>query len=172
MSSDTTGLSAPAPRRLLPVLAGGLAIALAENLPGLSLLDWVCCGTIWSGALLAVYLCSRQNPQRGVTFREAVVIGLLSALIGAALNLTIDFVFKKPVAEGLRFFGEDTAKTAETLREFLPEPINQRLPFLFTTLIISITLAVHLIVGAIGGMLGATLFPSRTSAVDDASSQN
>jgi hypothetical protein len=161
MAADATVLSPPAPRRLLPVLAGGAAIALAENLPGLSLLDWVCCGTIWSGALLAVYLRWRQEPQRGVAFREAVAIGLLAALIGAGLNLAIDFVFKKPWAEGLRFFGEDTAKTAETLREFLPASINQRLPFLLTSLIISITVVVHLIVGAIGGMLGATIFPPR-----------
>lgn len=159
MTSDKT---APKPlRRLTPILAGGLAIALAENLPGLSLLDWICCGTIWSGALLAVYLRWRENPQQGVAFGEAVSIGVMAALVGAILNLTIDFAFKKSFLDSLRFFGDDTAKTAETLRELLPESISHRMPMLLPAGFIAISVIVHLIVGAIGGMLGATIFPPR-----------
>lgn len=138
-----------------------MAIALAENLPGLSLLDWVCCGTIWSGALLAVYLLWRQVPQKGVAFSAAVSIGVWAALAGVVLNLAIDLLFKKSLTDGLRFFGADTAKTAETMRMLLPESATQRLPFLLTSLVISVTVAVHLIVGAIGGMLGAAIFSQR-----------
>jgi hypothetical protein len=159
MASDET-VPKP-PRRLTPILVGGLAIALAENLPGLSLLDWVCCGTIWSGAVLAVYLRWRQNPQPGVAFGEAVSIGVKAALVGAILNLTIDLAFKKSLLDSLRFFGEDTGKTAETLRELLPEAISKRMPMLLPTGFIAISVVVHLIVGAIGGMLGATIFSPR-----------
>jgi hypothetical protein len=164
MASDVTAPKPP--RRLTPILAGGLAIALAENLPGLSLLDWICCGTIWSGALLAVYLHWRQNPQNAVTFSEAVSIGVMAALVGAILNLIIDFAFKKSFLDSLRFFGEDTAKTAETLRESLPESISRRMPILLPAGFIAISVIVHLIVGAIGGMLGATIFPSKTHPAD------
>jgi hypothetical protein len=164
MDSDETAPKPP--RRLMPILAGGLAIALAENLPGLSLLDWICCGTIWSGALLAVYLHWRQNPQKGVAYGEAVSIGIMAALVGAILNLTIDFAFKKSFMDSLRFFGDDTAKTAETLRELLPEPILQRMPMLLPAGFIVISVTVHLIVGAIGGMLGTTIFPSKTPHAD------
>ncbi len=164
MASDETAPKPP--RRLTPILAGGLAIALAENLPGLSLLDWICCGTIWSGALLAVYLCWRENPQKGVAYGEAVSIGVMAALVGAILNLTIDLAFKKSFLDSLRFFGEDTAKTAETLRELLPESISHRMPMLLPAVFIAISVIVHLIVGAIGGMLGATIFPSKTHPAD------
>jgi hypothetical protein len=164
MASDATAPKPP--RRLTPILAGGLAIALAENLPGLSLLDWICCGTIWSGALLAVYWRWRENPQQGVTFSEAVSIGVMAALVGAILNLTIDLAFKKSFTDSLRFFGEDSAKIAETLRELLPESISQRMPMLLPTGFIAINVIVHVIVGAIGGMLGATIFPARVPTAD------
>lgn len=164
MASDETALKPL--RRLTPILAGGLAIALAENLPGLSLLDWICCGTIWSGALLAVYLRWRENPQKGIAFGDAVSIGVMAALVGAILNLTIDLAFKKSFTDSLRFFGEDTAKTAETLRELLPESISQRMPMLLPAGFIAISVIVHLIVGAIGGMLGATIFPAKAHPAD------
>jgi hypothetical protein len=164
MASDETALKSP--RRLTPILAGGLAIALAENLPGLSLLDWICCGTIWSGALLAVYLRWRENSQQGVVFGEAVSLGVMAALVGAMLNLTIDLAFKKSFLDGLRFFGDDTAKTAETLHELLPASISKRLPMLLPAGFIAISLIVHLIVGAIGGMLGATIFPAKMPPAD------
>ncbi len=164
MASDEIALKPP--RRLTPILAGGLAIALAENLPGLSLLDWICYGTIWCGSLLAVYLRWRENPQKGIAFSDAVSIGVMAALVGAILNLTIDLAFKKSFTDSLRFFGEDTAKTAETLRELLPASILQSMPMLLPAGFIAISVIVHLIVGAIGGMLGATIFPSKTHPAD------
>ena len=161
MTTRDSTLANATPKRWLPILAGGVAIALAENLPGLSLLDWLCCGTIWSGALLAVYLASRQHRAEGIHFREAITIGMLAALIGAVLNLTIDFAFQKSFTESLRFFGDNPASLADTLNRYLQQPLFQRIPLLKQSLFVAISLVVHLIVGTIGGMLGATLFPSR-----------
>jgi hypothetical protein len=151
--------STPSSSRLTPVIWGGVAVALAENLPGLSLLDWICCGTIWSGALLAVYLRWRQNPQRGVQFREAVSLGMLAALLGAVLNLAIDYSFKKPLTDVLRFFGENTSALAEKLQEYFPADIFVRMPGLLHIIFIAMSLFVHATIGAIGGMIGVTIFP-------------
>jgi hypothetical protein len=156
-----TSASAPSASRLTPILWGGVAVALAENLPGLSLLDWLCCGTIWSGALLAVYLRWRQNPQGGVQFREAISLGIWAALLGAILNLAIDYSFKKPLTDVLRFFGENTSALAEKLREHFPSDIFVRLPALLHVIFIVMSLVVHATVGAIGGMTGMTLFSPR-----------
>lgn len=147
--------------RFAPACWGAVAIALAENLPGLTLLDWLCCGTIWSGALLAVYLRWRQHPQRGVQFGEAVALGIYAALLGALLNFAIDYGFKKPLTDVLRFFGENAAELTEKLRQQLPATIFQRPPFLMHLLFVMMSLVVHAIMGAIGGMIGATIFPSR-----------
>jgi hypothetical protein len=163
MTAHDSNSAHAAPKRGLPILVGGIAIALAENLPGFSLLDWACCGTIWSGALLAVYLASRQHGAEGIHFREAITIGMLAALIAAGLNLTIDFTFKKSFIESLRFFGDNPASLAETLNRYLQHAIFQRIPILKQSLFVAISLVVHLIVGAIGGMLGATLFPPRAN---------
>jgi len=158
-----------APSRLKPILWGGVAVALAENLPGLSLLDWICCGTIWSGALLAVYLRWRQNPQRGVQFREAISLGILAALLGAALNLAIDYTFKKPLTDVLRLFGEDTSALAEKLRQYFPADIFQRLPALLHIIFITMSLIVHATIGAIGGMIGVAIFPPAKDERDEKS---
>ena len=151
--------STPSASRLAPILWGGVAVALAENLPGLSLLDWICCGTIWSGALLAVYLRWRQNPQRGVQFREAIALGMLAALLGAALNLAIAYSFKKPLTDVLRFFDANTSALAEKLRQYFPADTFQRLPALPHVIFIVMSLVVHATIGAIGGMIGVTIFP-------------
>jgi hypothetical protein len=90
----------------------------------------------------------------------------MAALVGAILNLTIDLVFKKSFIDSLRFLGEDTAKTAETLRELLPASFSQRMPMLLPAGFIAISVIVHLIVGAIGGMLGATIFPSKANPAE------
>jgi len=168
MTTDTTP-AAPSSKRLTPILLGGAAIALAENLPGLSLLDWLCCGTIWSGALLAVYLCWRQNPQRGVEFGEAVKLGMLAALFGAVLNLIIDFSFKKPLADILRFLGENTTNFSEKLREYLPQDIYARQPYLLPALLVAVSVIVHVVVGAIGGMIGATILSPRRQVAGEES---
>jgi hypothetical protein len=161
--NESSVMPSPA-KRWLPVLAGGIAIALAENLPGLTLLDWLCCGTIWSGALLAVYLRWRQNPRRGVIFGEAVTLGIGAALLGAALNLAVDYSLKKPLTDVLRFFGENTSELSETLRQYLPQDIFQRTPSLLHLVYILMSLCVHATIGAIGGMIGATIFPPRREA--------
>jgi hypothetical protein len=169
---NDSSLAQTAHRRLLPIVAGGVTIALAENLPGFSLLDWVCCGTIWSGALLAVYLSSRQNPRGGVSFREAVAVGILAAFIGAILNLTVDFVFKKSFADSLRFFSRDPAALTETLRKYLQQPVFERMPFLLQIMFVAVSLVIHLTVGAIGGMMGAVIFPPQVSTIDDEHARN
>jgi len=150
--------TASPPNRFKPILWGGVAVTLAENLPGLTLLDWVCCGTIWSGALLAVYLRWRQNPQQGVHFREAISLGIMAALLGAILNLSIDLAFKKPLTDVLRFFGENTSEFAAKLRQYFPADIFQQWPVLLPALFIAMSFVVHATVGAIGGMIGMTLF--------------
>jgi len=156
--------SALPPSRLKPILWGGIAVALAENLPGLTLLDWICCGTIWSGALLAVYLRWRQNSEQGLPFREAISLGILAALLGAVLNLAIDLAFKNPLTDVLRFFGENTTELAAKLREYFPVEIFQQHPMLLPGLFVVMSLVVHATVGAIGGMIGMTLFPPRPEA--------
>lgn len=163
-------LAAPPSSRFAPVLWGAAAIALAENLPGLKLLNWLCCGTIWSGALLAVYLRWRQHPQRGVQFSEAIALGIYAALLGAVLNVAIDYGFKKNLAEVLHLFGENNSDLAEKLRQQLPPEIFQHLQSLMPLFLMVMSLVVHAIMGAIGGMIGATIFPPRPS-VDDEENQ-
>ena len=155
---ERSALTSPPRNRLKPILWGGVAVALAENLPGLTLLDWVCCGTIWSGALLAVYLRWRQNPQQGVPFREALSLGIMAALLGAVFNLAIDLAFKKPLSDVLRFFGKNTTELATKLSQYFPAEIFQYHPMLLPALFIAMSLVVHITVGAIGGMIGMTLF--------------
>jgi hypothetical protein len=155
------------PKRWWPILWGGAVIAVAENLPGLSLLDWLCCGTIWSGALLAVYLLWRQNPQRGVPFNEAISAGIFAALLGAGLNFAIDYAFKKPMTDVLRFLGENT-ELSEKVREYLPQDIFERVPILLHAMYFFMSVIVHAIIGAIGGMIGAAIFPPSKKDVDEA----
>jgi hypothetical protein len=164
--NDSPPASQPS-NRLTPILWGGAVIALAENLPGLSLLDWACCGTIWSGALLAVYLKWRQNPPRGVQFSEAISLGIFAALLGAVLNLAIDYSFKKPLTDVLRFFGENTSELSEKLREYLPQDILQRMPILLHLIFIAMNIVVHATLGAIGAMIGVAIFPPRQNVTDE-----
>jgi hypothetical protein len=158
METNGSNPALPPQKRWQPILLGGAAIAVAENLPGLSLLDWLCCGTIWSGALLSVYLLWRQNPQRGVPFNEAVLVGIFAALLGAALNFAIDYAFKKPLTDVLRFLGENT-ELSERLRVYLPQNIFERMPILLRTMYFLMSVIVHATIGAIGGMIGAAIFP-------------
>lgn len=160
----STPKPAASPNRLKPILLGGVAVAVAENLPGLTLLDWICCGTIWSGALLAVYWRWRQNPEQGVPFREAIALGIGAALLGAVLNLAIDLAFKKPLTDVLRFFSGNTTELSEKLREYFPVEIFQQHPMLLPALFVAMSFVVHATVGAIGGMIGMTLFPPRPEA--------
>lgn len=167
MAENDLNLAPPISHRFAPVLWGGVTIALAENVPGLKLLDWLCCGTIWSGALLAVYLRWRQHPQRGVPFREAVALGIYAALLGAVVNFAIDYVFKESLIDTLRFLDDNTSELAAKLRQQLPQDIFKRLPFLLQVIFIVMSLIVHAIMGAIGGMIGAAIFPPRPNVDEE-----
>ena len=144
-----------------PALLGGLFIGLLSALPFVNLANYCCCLWVISGGVIAAVLDQQGEPGRLPTGRAAYdgfVAGIVGAIVWLAASMVLDVVmnplYDRAVTEMLRNANDmpPAARTyLETLGTRASSPVSYVLGFLFH-------LFVGVVFGAIGGVLGVTVF--------------
>lgn len=90
----------PKPSVVLPALYGGIIIAAISAVPGLNLLNCLCCAGVLLGGVLSVFFYKKDLPPdlpltSGDCVKVGALAGVFSALIGALLFAAMFSTFKE-----------------------------------------------------------------------------
>jgi hypothetical protein len=152
------------PKMIAPALIGGL---VAGVLSGIPLIGCLCCLWIIGGAMLAAHLLARESPL-SLTAGDGAVVGVLTGIFASVAKTLLDIPMQAiNLGLGRRMlewlseqFGEAMPSGWESrLEQDLPGP---GLAWFFLGLLF--TAVVFAALGALGGVLGVSLFGKKAAA--------
>jgi hypothetical protein len=152
---------------LKPALIAGVLAGVISAIPGLKILNCVCCAWIIAGGVLAANLYVKQAVAV-VPLGSGVVLGLLTGLIAGV----VETIFSIPISIAMRGAGADVFLQMERMMDQIPNfPAESkeimrsfaRRGLGFVVLIIGgiITTFIYGLVGMIGGAVGVAIFEKR-----------
>ncbi len=145
------------PSMLTPALLGG---AVAGVLSGLPFLNCLCCLWIIGGAMLAACLLAKDSPV-SLTSGDGAVVGALSGIAAAVVDSLIGIPLRGLNLAVMRRMFDRLAEFADEMPSGWENWIDRSaggfsVPMFFIGLFLSA--AVFAAVGALGGIIGASLF--------------
>lgn len=148
------------PEMFVPALIGG---GVAGVLSGIPLFCCLCCLWIIGGAMLASYLLAKNSPV-ALSAGDGAIVGVFSGIIAAVVNVFVSIPFQKI-----------TADLIDKAIEYLPQS-TEEMPFGMERLmeggaegttisgfffLLVITAIIFSILGALGGIIGISLFGKK-----------
>jgi hypothetical protein len=142
---------------LTPALLGG---AVAGVLSGLPFLNCLCCLWIIGGAMLAAYLLAKDSPV-SLTSGDGAVVGALSGIAAAVFDSLIGIPLRGLNLAVMRRMFDRLAEFADEMPSGWEDWIDRSaggfsVPMFFLGLFLSA--AIFTAMGALGGIIGASLF--------------
>ncbi len=164
MSQKTQGMFTPA-------LVGGVVAGVITALP---FLGCFCCLWIIGGAMLAAYLLARNSPV-SLTAGEGAIVGIFTGIIAAVVDAFISVPFQALNRDFAQKFMDQVSHFFEDLPEGWESIIERAgagtTPALFLLgLLVSAT--VFAAFGALGGVIGVSLFGKKTPPVQTKGTEN
>lgn len=169
------------PPKFLPSLYGGIVIATISTIPGLNLINCLCCAGILLGGMLSVFFYSRElrAEMSPLTAGDGILLGGLAGVIAAFLSLILRLVVYAMfgnIAEQLAYellrrlmeLSNLPSETWDIIEEALREALERGLtPFvLFIKLIQELFL--FTIFGLLGGLIGYAIFKKKGPQIQPA----
>jgi hypothetical protein len=149
------------PDMFMPALLGGAAAGLLSGLP---VVQCMCCLWIIGGAMLSAHLLANKSPV-SLTAGEGAIVGALSGIFAAVVERLISIPlaafslgFARKLLESMSRFTEEMPSGWETWLD----RSHALSPTLFL-LGLMITAFIFAALGALGGILGASLFGKKPS---------
>jgi len=145
------------PSKLMPAVWGGVLIGIISGVPGLSLINCMCCIGVVGGGILAAFLYRRDlPPAQPMMMSDGAALGLLSGIIGAIISSILNALFGVAVLEMLYQMSSflDNPELQEVLDRFGPKALAGG----FFIIGLLANLVIYCIFGLLGGMLGVTFF--------------
>jgi hypothetical protein len=149
------------PSMLTPALLGG---AVAGILSGLPFLNCLCCFWIIGGAMLAAYLLAKESPV-SLTAGDGAVVGALTGISAAVIDSLVSIPLRglnlavmRRMFDRLSEFADEMPSGWETWLDRSSGGFSVAIFFLGLFL----SAAVFAAVGALGGVIGASLFGRKT----------
>jgi len=154
------------PSKIMPAIWGGVLIGVLSGVPGLNLINCMCCAGVMAGGVLAVYLFRKDvDPTRPVSMADGAALGLLAGVFGAIIGGVLDAIFSTASLSFLYRIAEysNNPEFQDMLNQFGPQVLTQGLFILsfLTKLIVSC------IFGLIGGLLGVSFFGKATQEPEE-----
>jgi hypothetical protein len=159
------------PTKFLASLYGGLVIATISSVPGLNLINCLCCAGIMLGGLFAVFIYSRQltSEMLPLTAGDGVLLGALSGVIAAFLSLFLHLIVyalfgniaERIIYEIVRSILDATNVPAEVSQMFdekFREALERGLTPLFLFFSLIQDLVLYTLFGLLGGLIGYAIF--------------
>jgi hypothetical protein len=169
------------PTKFLASLYGGIVIATISSVPGLNLLNCLCCAGVMLGGLVAVFVYSRElTPETPpLSAGDGVQLGALSGVMAAFLSLILHLVVyalfgniaERIIYELVHSILDATNVPPETIQMF-EEIFHQALERGLTPLVVFFSLVQDLILfalfGLLGGLIGYAIFKKRGQQIQPA----
>jgi hypothetical protein len=150
--------------RIQPALWGGAFIGVLSALPLVNFGNCCCCLWVICGGALAAYLRQQNSPTQ-IEAAEGALIGLMAGAVGGvvATILSIPFQlligpYQRQIME--RFLASNPDVPAEA-REAI-QRFGGGAGAAMTIIGMMITIAIDVVFGLIGGLLGVALFKKKT----------
>lgn len=148
------------PGMFVPALVGG---AVAGILSGVPILNCLCCLWIIGGALLASYLLAKDSPV-ALTAGDGAIVGIFTGIIAAVVDAFISIPFHALNTAFVRRIIERIAEYTEEMPsgwENLLERGAYGTSASMFSLGLLISVVIFSILGALGGIIGASLFGKK-----------
>lgn len=170
---DMMQIAPQKPAKLVPVLIGAAAMAVIDVIPGLNLINLLCCAGVMGAAVLGVWFYRKGFAQGSpFTVGDGALVGLLSGLAGGALasivqsfqlglftggTARIRAAVEEVFAKG-QFQGMDAAQV-EQIRQSIDQMLAA--PALLFAVLFFGMIIVHGAFGTLGGLIGGAIFKTR-----------
>jgi hypothetical protein len=150
------------PRLLRPALIGGAAAGILSGIP---LLNCLCCLWIIGGAALAAYLLAKDSPV-SLKSSDGALVGAFTGVIAAVVDTVVSLPFQAVNAAFSKRLIERLGAYLDQMPAQWNEYLTQRggpvsIAWFFGGLLIAAV--VFAVFGALGGVIGATLFGKKTT---------
>jgi uncharacterized membrane protein YeaQ/YmgE (transglycosylase-associated protein family) len=144
--------------RLQPAFWGGLFIGVLSALPIVNAGNCCCCLWVLLGGGLAAYLRQQNTPYQ-ITAGEGALVGLFAGLIGAVIGTVLAIPFHMMTSA----FGQNALERAISSNPDIPPELRDAIERFVTSparwvFALMVSLVVDAVFGALGGLLGVTLF--------------
>jgi uncharacterized protein involved in cysteine biosynthesis len=144
----------------IPALVGG---AVAGVLMAIPLVNCLCCLWIIGGAMLASYLLAR-NSTASLTSGDGAIVGVFAGIVAAVVEAFVSLPFQALNQQFLRRFMEQLSQFTEDMpsgwEKWLDIGRGGISPAWFLLSLV-ISMAVFAVFGALGGVIGASLFGKK-----------
>jgi len=144
------------PDMFMPALVGGAAAGLLSGLP---VVQCMCCLWIIGGAMLSALFLARNSPV-SLTAGEGAIVGALSGIFAALVERLVSIPFTAFSREFARKLLESMSRFTEEMPSGWENWLDRSrvLTPAFFLLGLMITAFIFAALGALGGILGASLF--------------
>lgn len=148
------------PVMFTPAFIGG---TIAGVLSGIALLNCLCCIWIIGGAMLAAYLLVKDSPV-ALSSGDGIIVGVFTGIVAAIANVIVNVLLRpfnmkimQRIFELLSEYMEEMPPGFEDLIE--GQGLESSVPTFLLGLVISII--IFSVLGALGGVLGISLFGKK-----------
>ena len=154
---------------LVPALIGGGIAGFLSAVPIINIANCFCCLWIIAGGMLSAYLFSKESA-RPLTSGDGAIVGIFSGIVAAVVEFLVSIPFQaisnrimRAVMERMHEYSDEFPAGWDRWLE--RGAIETTLAWSILGLLISV--AIFSLMGALGGILGVTLFKKKTPPSED-----
>lgn len=139
----------------MTALIAGALMGVLSSIPGVSLVNCLLCGWLWLGGIFAVWYYKRSYAGI-VTPGDGALLGAAAGLIGAVVGTILGAVIGASATMAqLTQAGEMLGETGDAVIALMAGGVGTVIMFFFN-------LVFYVGFGALGGLIGASMFGRRT----------
>jgi len=155
--------------KLMPALYGGIIMGVISGIPGLNLLNCLCCAGILFGGFMAVFFYKKELTEKNppLSSGDAVAVGALAGIFGAIVGSILTALVFAMVGN---IAGEMSMKFLDRFRDQLPPGTfdqfqNSIRMAGFSILHFFMSLLIDVVFGLLGGLIGYAVFKPKAPVV-------
>ncbi|HUI09645.1 MAG TPA: hypothetical protein VL221_04905 [Bacteroidota bacterium] len=159
------------PAKFLPALYGGIIMGVLSGVPGLSLVNCLCCAGIMFGGFMAVFFYKKelQPSHPPLTNGDALGLGAISGLIGAVVTTLLSALFTHLLGFAMGGGMERLRNMGALSDQIPPETLKMIQSLTSGGALLGIGFVFHLVImplfGLLGGLIGYSVFKPKAPAV-------
>jgi hypothetical protein len=155
--------------KLMPALYGGVIMGVISGIPGLNLLNCLCCAGILFGGFMAVFFYKKELTEKmpPLSSGDAVAVGALSGVFGAIVGSLLTALVFAAVGN---IAGEMAGHFLDRFRDQMPpgtfDQFQEGMRFArFSIFHFFMSLFIDVIFGLLGGLIGYAVFKPKAAAM-------
>jgi len=147
------------PDKLVPAVIGGAIMGVISAVPGLNMINCLCCAGVILGGFFAVYFYKKNLGDQELIYSDGALLGALAgvfgALIGALLSAIIGVNFDQMFQQMMQYSDEIPPEAIEMIENLQN---NRGALFIMSA---AMGLVIDVIFGVLGGILGVAILGKK-----------